>query len=170
MTFVWIRAARRRVARRQCPRRSRPRGSNIGGVGDDHIWKTTLGMGTSSTPAAAPVPHLSVAERIARGKAAREEVPRSRHARFEPPRDRAIRSRCSSIRPRRASRAGSDPLRQDAGLAVHVLSRGGEDHGPRLRRHAALGAACPVLRRRAPVELRRLRFARATARVRHQRL
>src|SRR4051794_8725705 len=32
----------------------------------------------------APVPHLSVAERVARGKAARAEVPRSSHERFEP--------------------------------------------------------------------------------------
>src|SRR3954452_21491861 len=31
-----------------------------------------------------PVPHLSVAERVARGKAARAEVPRSSHAVFEP--------------------------------------------------------------------------------------
>jgi uncharacterized protein (DUF2252 family) len=35
--------------------------------------------------AAAAVPHLTVAERVARGKAARAEVPRSRHAIFEPP-------------------------------------------------------------------------------------
>jgi uncharacterized protein (DUF2252 family) len=36
------------------------------------------------TPAA-PMPHLSVAERVARGKAARSEVPRASHATFEPP-------------------------------------------------------------------------------------
>ena len=35
------------------------------------------------------VPHLTVDERVARGKAARAEVPRSRHAEFEPPHDRA---------------------------------------------------------------------------------
>jgi len=35
------------------------------------------------------VPHLSVAERVARGKAARAEVPRSSHAVFEPSADRA---------------------------------------------------------------------------------
>jgi uncharacterized protein (DUF2252 family) len=41
-------------------------------------------------PAApAEVPHLSVAERIARGKAARQEVPRADHAVFEPPSTRA---------------------------------------------------------------------------------
>jgi uncharacterized protein (DUF2252 family) len=32
----------------------------------------------------AAVPHLSVVERVARGKAARKEVPRTEHARFEP--------------------------------------------------------------------------------------
>jgi uncharacterized protein (DUF2252 family) len=41
------------------------------------------------TPATAAVPHLSVAERIARGKAARAEVPRASHAIFEPSSDRA---------------------------------------------------------------------------------
>ena len=39
--------------------------------------------------AAAAVPHLSVAERVARGKAARAEVPRSSHAVFEPSSTRA---------------------------------------------------------------------------------
>ena len=34
--------------------------------------------------AARVVPHLSVAERVARGRAARAEVPRARHAEFEP--------------------------------------------------------------------------------------
>jgi hypothetical protein len=37
----------------------------------------------------AAVPHLSVAERVARGKAARKEVPRAGHALFEPPSTRA---------------------------------------------------------------------------------
>jgi uncharacterized protein (DUF2252 family) len=37
------------------------------------------------TQAATVVPHLTVAERAARGKAARVEVPRSSHAAFEPP-------------------------------------------------------------------------------------
>jgi uncharacterized protein (DUF2252 family) len=41
-------------------------------------------------PSALPVmPHLSVSERVARGKAARAEVPRSSHAIFEPPATRA---------------------------------------------------------------------------------
>ena len=43
--------------------------------------------GKTSEPAA--VRHLSVAERVARGKAARSEVPRADHAKFEPPPGRA---------------------------------------------------------------------------------
>jgi len=43
----------------------------------------------SNERAATAVPHLSVVERIARGKAARTEVPRSRHAVFEPSPTRA---------------------------------------------------------------------------------
>jgi uncharacterized protein (DUF2252 family) len=40
-------------------------------------------------PKAPVVPHLTVDERVARGKAARNEVPRSRHAEFVAPSDRA---------------------------------------------------------------------------------
>ena len=43
----------------------------------------------SKNGAGAAVPHLSVAERVARGKAARAEVPRSRHRVFDPSPDRA---------------------------------------------------------------------------------
>ena len=39
-------------------------------------------------PAARKVAHLSVEERVARGKAARNEVPRSGHGRWVPPADR----------------------------------------------------------------------------------
>ena len=48
------------------------------------------------------LPHLSVAERIARGKAARAEVPRSRHAEYEPAATGPTRSSCSRLRRRRA--------------------------------------------------------------------
>ena len=43
----------------------------------------------SRKPAAGAVAHLSVGERVARGKAARAEVPRSSHALFEPSRERS---------------------------------------------------------------------------------
>jgi uncharacterized protein (DUF2252 family) len=46
-------------------------------------------MVTNDTvPAPAPVPHLTVSERTARGKAARAEVPRASHATFDPGPDR----------------------------------------------------------------------------------
>ncbi len=54
--------------------------------------KTTENGGTASAGGSkrgAAVPHLSVAERIARGKAARNEVPRAGHAVFEPLSSRA---------------------------------------------------------------------------------
>jgi uncharacterized protein (DUF2252 family) len=44
---------------------------------------------TARTPRAKVVVHLTVDERIARGKASRAEVPRSRHAEYEAPHDRA---------------------------------------------------------------------------------
>ncbi len=40
-------------------------------------------------PPGTEVPHLSISERVARGKAARAEVPRSSHAAFDPPAKRA---------------------------------------------------------------------------------
>jgi uncharacterized protein (DUF2252 family) len=51
--------------------------------------KSSTGRSRRTAPAkarkpAAAVPHLSVAERVARGKAARKEVPRALHAVFEP--------------------------------------------------------------------------------------
>ena len=56
--------------------------------------RTTRAKGTGAAPSrsgaasrakpSAAVPHLSVAERVARGKAARQEVPRAGHALFEP--------------------------------------------------------------------------------------
>jgi hypothetical protein len=43
----------------------------------------------AASEAIAPAPYLTVAERLARGKATRAEVPRSSHAAFEPPPRRA---------------------------------------------------------------------------------
>ncbi len=44
---------------------------------------------TARTTRPTTIPHLTVDERIARGKAARAEIPRSRHAEYEAPHDRA---------------------------------------------------------------------------------
>jgi uncharacterized protein (DUF2252 family) len=45
-------------------------------------------MTISDSPPTTRIPHLTVQERVALGKAARAEVPRSAHARFAPPADR----------------------------------------------------------------------------------
>src|SRR5438270_3559626 len=50
---------------------------------DDRVVPTTAKQNRL-----APVPHLTVAEKEARGKAARAEVPRSSHADFDPAPDR----------------------------------------------------------------------------------
>ena len=66
--------------------------------------------------------------------------------------------------------AGADPLRPDAGLPVRFLPRRGADHGGGSGAYAVVGSARAVVRRRAPVQLRRVRLARAEPRLRHQRL
>jgi uncharacterized protein (DUF2252 family) len=48
-------------------------------------WEHRRMVRVAEKPPGTAVPHLTVAERVARGKAARAEVPRSSHARFEPP-------------------------------------------------------------------------------------
>ena len=97
------------------------------------------------------------AERAARGKAARRHSPRSAHAAFTAARDRAdpvVCSRQQAATP--GAGAGADPVRPDAGLAVHVLPRRRPDHGRRPRRQPrARGSTAQVLRGRTPVQLRR---------------
>ena len=70
--------------------------------------------------------------------------------------------------PRARPRAG--PSRSHDGLAVHVLPGRGEDHGGRPEGHADGRPGRPALRRRAPLELRRVRVAGADAGVRPERL
>ncbi len=92
---------------------------------------------------------------------------------------RAVRADRTPGRPGRAAgvagrvagaRADSDPLWADAGVAVHVLPRRRAADGRRSGRHPQLRAARPALRRRPPVELRRVRLARTAAGLRPQRL
>ncbi len=87
------------------------------------------------------VPHLTVPERVARGKAARAEVPRSSHAGFTPGATRPDPvALLEGQAVTRVAGAGADPLWADAGVAVHVLSGRGAHHGQRLGSHAPLGA------------------------------
>ena len=117
------------------------------------------------------VPHLTVEERVARGKAARREVPRSSHAGFTPGRVPAGPGGAAGTAGRDpGARAGADPLRPDAGVGVHVLSGCGAHHGLRPGRDAAVGDHHAGLWRCPPDELRRVRVTGTPARVRHQRL
>ena len=123
------------------------------------------------SPKVAKVEHFTPDERAARGKAARAEVPRSSHAEWEPPPHRPdpvalLEEQADDAR----AGAGADPLRADAGLAVHVLPRRRVPDGRRPGGRAAHRAAHAALRRRAPVELRRLRRTGPAARLRAQRL
>ena len=69
------------------------------------------------------VPHLTVAERVARDKAARREVPRSGHAGFTPGVHRPDPGGTAGTASRDpGARARPDPLRPDAGVGVHLLS------------------------------------------------
>ena len=68
------------------------------------------------------------------------------------------------------ARARAHPLRAHARLALHLLPRGGADHGVGPVDHAPVGADGPGVRRRAPLQLRHLRLARAQPGVRLQRL
>ena len=117
------------------------------------------------------VDHFTVEERVARGKQARADVRRSSHADWEPPPHRPDPGRAARGAGEDAcAGARADPLRADARLAVHVLPRRRLPDGVRSRRDAAHGSAHAALRRRAPVELRRLRGARPPARLQRQRL
>ena len=121
--------------------------------------------------APAPVTHPTPKERAAKGEGGSGEG-----SSREP---RGLGSAGGPSGPRRpargagdvaGARARPDPVRPDAGLAVRLLPGRGRGHGRRPRGDAALRAHRPGLRRRAPVELRRVRLARAAAAVRHQRL
>ena len=139
---------------------------------NDRTNSPTKGSATQGdrARATAQVDHPTPQDRAARGKAARAKVPRSSHAGWDPPTDRRepvdlLEEQADVAGPR--ARAG--PVRQDAHVALRVLSGGGLPHGRGPRRHAAIGDQRPGLRRRARVELRPVRVPRTGAAVRHQR-
>ncbi len=117
------------------------------------------------------LPQLSVAERVARGKAARREVPRSSHAVFEPAAhrldpiellERQADTRVPELVPIRYGRMLASPFTFYRGAALIMAAD--------LAATPRSGLPRAVLRRRAPLQLRPLRLARAAARLRHQRL
>ena len=68
------------------------------------------------------------------------------------------------------ARPRTRPSWADVGLAVHVLSGRGEDHGDGSQGHADGRIERTTVRRRAPLELRCVRVARTNAAVRTERL
>ena len=113
--------------------------------------QASAGRGTAAVSrkasARVAVPHLSIAERVARGKAARADVPRSSHAVFEPSPSRAdpiellerqASTRVPELVPIRYGRMLVSPFTFYRGAALIMAQRSGGD--------AALGADRPVLR------------------------
>ena len=128
------------------------------------------GDGTSAhAPVDPKVTHLTEAERVGRGKAAREagtaREPFDTRAveRSRPGRNRRCRY------PRACSRARAHPLRPNAGIAVHVLPRCSEPHGARPCGNAENRPQGTALRRRPPLQFRGLRIAVPGSRLRSQR-
>ena len=83
--------------------------------------------------------HLTVAERIARGKRAREQSPREAHGQWQPAADRP--DPVALLEEQAASRVPElVPIRYGRmlGLTVHVLPRRGPDHGVRPGRNPEL--------------------------------
>ena len=114
--------------------------------------------------APAPVAHPTPKERAAKGKAARAKVPRESHAGWDPPSDR--RDPVDLLEEQATSRVPElVPIRYGRmlDLAVRLLSGRGLPHGRRPRLDAAVRAHRPGLRRRAPLELRRVRLPRAAS-------
>ena len=133
---------------------------------------TTKVQDDRRVPTKAKVEHPTVAERVARGQAARAEVPRSAHAEFDPGPERPdpvallerqAKTRVPELVPIRYGRMLVSPFTFYRGAAA--------DHGRRpgrARRPPGLQRA--ALRRRPPLELRRLRHPRAAPGLRRQRL
>ena len=152
-------------------------GSTDGGVGRlagaggrERRWPTMTSTTAVPKRNATSKPQLTPTERAANGRDARTKVPRPATplgSAVGPARSRRDPRGASSF-PRR--RAGADPVRPDARLAVRFLPRRRGDHGLRSGGHADHRDPRPGLRRRAHLELRRLRLARAFAAVRRQRL
>ena len=100
------------------------------------------GEDEGQTQSPAVVEHFTEAERVARGKAARAEVPRASHATLEPSPDR---DPVGVLDGQAASRVPElVPIRYGRMLVVtvHVLSRGGGDHGYDLGPRRAPASKC----------------------------
>ena len=139
-----------------------------------HPGHTAVAAKTPPVASSAPTwrrAHLTVEERLARGRAARPDAPRSSHAAWEPAPDRPdpvalleeqAADRVPELVPIRYGRMLVSPFTFYRGAALIMAADLAAT--PTIRHHGA------ALRRRPPVELRPVRHARAADDVRHQRL
>ena len=114
--------------------------------------------------------HLSVDERVTRGKDARREAPRSNHGGWEPAPDR--RDPVALLEEQAETRSPS-LSRSDTGACWSRRSpstAAPPPHGFRSRSDTSVSHQRAALRRRAPLELRAVRISRAEAHLRYQRL
>ena len=113
-----------------------------------------------------PKPWVHPDQREVEARAVRKRVPRSSHGAFElqPGRDPIAILEAPGGRPSPGPRPA--PPRADGGVAVRVLPRYARRHGIRPRETPTHRHHGPGERRRAPLELRLLRLARADAGVR----
>ena len=125
---------------------------------------TTTTRDDRRVPTKARVEHLTVAERVARGQAARADVPRSAHAEFDPGPERPdpvallegqAETRVPELVPIRYGRMLVSPFTFYRGAALIMAAD--------LATTPTTRPARPALRRRPPVELRRLRHPGAAA-------
>ena len=120
---------------------------------------------------AGQVEHPTMAERAARGKAARKLVPLSVHGEWQPSSDRpGPRSPPRGAGRKSGAGAGPDPLRPNVGVAVHLLPRCRLLDGLRPGERATHRPVGTTVRRRASVQLRCLRRPGPAARLQRQRL
>ena len=111
-----------------------------------------------------------VEERRADGRARRKQLPRTEHAAWTPPGRPDPVALVEADNDRPSALAGPDPSRPDEPERLHLLPGDGRRHGRRTwpaRRHRPPG---PALRRRPPLQLRRLHLAGPPPGVRRQRL
>ena len=113
---------------------------------------TTSAQDDRRAPTKSQIDHPTVAERAAAARPRGPTCPCSAHAEFDPGQKRPDPVALLRARPDARARAGADPLRADAGLALHLLPRRRPDHGRRpgpadargLRSSSAATPTCPT--------------------------
>ena len=159
------RRAAARVGRPVTKRAINKRADGNGGLYRPCVGTDTPAPGPTTTPGASP------SERAAIGKAARGLQPPLRSGRLGTgERSPEPASTCWQDRTPPGSPSSSPCATGGCWSRLHLLSRRRRDHGGRPRRDGGFGAPGAGVRRRAPVELRRLRLTQPRPGRRRKRL